>query len=88
MRHFGGADAEGVGAERAVGRGVAVAAHDQQARQGQALLGTDDMHDALPGIVQAEQLDAVLGGVLLDLCAPSAPCSGLAMSRREPRVGT
>ena len=67
MRHFGGADAEGVGAERAVGRGVAVAADDQQARQGQALLGADHMHDALPGIVQAEQLDAVLGGVLLDL---------------------
>ena len=67
MRHFGGADAEGVGAERAVGRGVAVAADDQQARQGQALLGADDMHDALPGIVQAEQLDAVLRGILLDL---------------------
>ena len=38
MRDFGGADAERVGAERAVGRGVAVAADDQQARQGQALL--------------------------------------------------
>ena len=67
MRHFGGADAKGIGAERAVGRGVAVAADDQQARQRQSLLGTDHMHDALPGIVQSEQLDAVLRGVLLDL---------------------
>ena len=53
MRDFGGADAEGVGAERAMRRGVAVAADDQQAGQGQALLGADDMHDALARIVAA-----------------------------------
>ena len=67
MRHFGRADAERIGAERAVGRGVAVAADDQQARQRQPLLGPDHMDDALPRIVQAEQLDAVLRRVLLDL---------------------
>ena len=67
MRDFGGADAKGVSAERAVGRGVAVAADDQQARQRQALLGADHMHDALPGIVQPEQLDAMLCRIFLDL---------------------
>ncbi len=67
MRHLGRADAERVGAERAMGRGVAVAADDQQPRQRQALLRTDHMHDALARIVEAEQLDAVLGRVLLDL---------------------
>ena len=42
-----GADAEGERAERAVGRGVAVAAHQRDARQGEALLRADDVADAL-----------------------------------------
>ena len=42
-----GADAEGQGAEGAVGRRVAVAADDRHARLGEALLGTDDVDDAL-----------------------------------------
>ena len=42
-----GADAEGQRAKRAVGGGVAVAAHDRHARLGQAQLRTDDVHDAL-----------------------------------------
>ena len=67
VRDFRRADAEGVGAEGAVRRGVAVAAHDEQARQRQALLGADDVHDALPWIVQAEQLDAVLARVALEI---------------------
>ena len=72
MRDFGGADAERIGAERAVGRRVAVAADDQQARQRQALLGADHMHDALPRIVEAEQLDADASP-----CSPraGAPCA-------------
>ena len=41
-----GADAEGQRAEGAVRRGVAVAAHDGHARQGQALLGADHVDDA------------------------------------------
>ena len=44
------ADAEGERAERAVGRGVAVAAHDRHARQRAALLGPDDVDDALAGV--------------------------------------
>ena len=41
------ADAEGQGAEGAVGGGVAVAADDRHARLGEPLLGADDVHDAL-----------------------------------------
>src|SRR5271170_4550821 len=67
MRHFGRADAEGVSAEGAVGRGMAVAAYDEQAGQGQALLGADHMYDALTRIVQAEETDAVCGGVGLEI---------------------
>ena len=55
MRHLGGADAEGVGAERAVRGGVAVAADDREARQGQPLLRADHMDDALARIAEAEQ---------------------------------
>jgi hypothetical protein len=67
MRDLGSPDAECVGAEGAMGGGVAVAAHDQETGKGQALLRTDHMHDALPRVVQPEQLHAVLCGVLLDL---------------------
>ena len=59
-----GADAEGERAERAVRRGVAVAAHDRHARQRAALLGSDDVDDALPGIAHREVDDAELRGVL------------------------
>ena len=41
------ADAEGQRAEGAVGGGVGVAAHDGHARLGEALLGADDVDDAL-----------------------------------------
>ena len=44
---FGRADAVGERAERAMRRGVAVAAHDRRAGQGEALLGADDVDDAL-----------------------------------------
>ena len=44
---LGGADAVGERAEGAVGRGVAVAADDGRARQGEALLRPDDVDDAL-----------------------------------------
>ena len=59
-----GADAERQRPERAVGRGVAVAAHDGHARQRAPLLGSDDVHDALPGIAHREVDDAELLGVL------------------------
>src|SRR5262249_59432972 len=60
------ADAEGVGAKRAVGRGVAVAAYDQQAGQSKALLGPDDVYDPLARIVETEQRYLVLGGIFLE----------------------
>jgi hypothetical protein len=47
MLDFRGADAVGERAERAVGRGVAVAAHQGDAGQRKALLRPDDMDDAL-----------------------------------------
>ena len=50
-----------------MGRSVAIPANDQQARKRQALLRADHMHDALPGVVEAEQFHAVLCRILLDL---------------------
>ena len=47
MLDLGGADAVGQRAEGAVRRGVAVAADDGRARQREALLGADDVDDAL-----------------------------------------
>ena len=58
-----GADAEGEGAERAVGGGVAVAADDGHARLGEALLGADDVDDALARVAHRVLGDAELGGV-------------------------
>ena len=57
MGELAGADAEGERAEPAMGAGMAVAADDQAAGQAEAELGTDDMDDALPGLVEVEQLD-------------------------------
>ena len=59
-----GADAVGERAERAMGRGVAVAADDRRARQGEALLRPDDVDDALPLIELVEIFDAELARVL------------------------
>ena len=65
MLDFGGADAEGQRAERAMGGGVAVAADDGGAGQGPALFRPDDVHDALADIVHGEIFDAEIAGVLL-----------------------
>ena len=64
MLDLAGADAERQRPERAVGRGVAVAAHHCHAGQRAALLGSDDVHDALAGIAHREVDDAELLGVL------------------------
>ena len=85
-----GADAEGERAERAVGGGVAVAAHDRHARQGAALLGADDVHDALAGIAHREVGDAELGGVLaqhLDLAWPRSGRRSAGRCARSGRCG-
>ena len=46
-----------------MGGGVAVAAHDGHAGQGHALLGADDVDDAVAGVAHGEDRDAGLGGV-------------------------
>jgi hypothetical protein len=60
------ADAEGKGAEGAVGGGVAVAADDGGAGEGEALLGADDMDDALSLVTEAEVGDAEFLDVVLE----------------------
>ena len=64
---LGAADAEGEGAECPVRARMAVAANDGHAGLRRAELGTDDVHDAAPRIAHAEQLDAELGAVALQL---------------------
>ena len=58
--HFAGADAECERAERAVRRGVAVAADDGAARLRDSEFGPDHVHDALVPAVHVEQIDAEL----------------------------
>ena len=81
---FGAADAEGEGAERAVGARVAVAADDGHARLRRAELRADDVHDAAPRIAHAEQLDAEFGGVPLEL--PHLPGGGVQRDRHRCRT--
>ena len=59
-----GADAEGQRAERAVGGGVGVAAHDGHAGLGEAQLGANHVDDTLVGVAQGVQAHAELLGVL------------------------
>ncbi|CAB4835792.1 unannotated protein [freshwater metagenome] len=54
MLDLAGADAEGQRAERTVGRGVRIAAHDGHPRLREALLGADHVHDALARIAHGE----------------------------------
>ena len=61
---LGGADAVGERAEGAMRRGMAVAAHDRGAGQREALLGPDDVDDALALVELVEILDAEILGVL------------------------
>ena len=63
VAHLGGADAEGDRAEGAVGGGVRVAAGDGGARLGDALLGADDVDDALFAGGEVEVGDAEVIGV-------------------------
>src|SRR5271157_4475125 len=70
MLDLGGADAVGERPERAMGRGVAVAADDRRPRQGEALLRPDDVDDSLAGIELVVIFDAEfarVAGELLDL---------------------
>ena len=64
MLDLGRADAEGERTERAMGRGVAVAAHQRHARQGEALLRADDVADALAPVALAVIFEPEQRGVL------------------------
>ena len=66
MLHLRRADAEGQRAEGAVGGGVGIAAHDGRAGQGEPLLGSDDVDDALAHVVHSQVGDAEFGDVLLE----------------------
>ena len=70
MLHLAGADAPGIGADAARCRGVAVAAHQRRAGQRDAELRCDDVDDALPGMVDVDELDAMGGAA--DLRVPLA----------------
>ncbi len=63
MLDLAGADADREGAERAVGGRVAVAAHDGEPGLGEALLGPDDVDDALAGRAHRVEADPELGAV-------------------------
>ena len=59
VAHLARADAEGEGAEGAVGGGVGVAAGDRHAGVDESELGADDVHDALAPGGEVEELDVV-----------------------------
>ena len=61
-----GADAKGESAKSAMGGGVAVAADDGGAGEGEALLGANDMDNALSLVAQAKVCDAKVLDVLLE----------------------
>ena len=71
-----GADAERQGAERAVRRGVAVAADDRHAGLRVAELGTHDVDDALVEVPQSVVLDAELRRSSSRACRSAAWRSG------------
>ena len=87
MLDLGRADAECQCAERAVRRGMAVAADDGQPGQREALFGADDVDDALPRVVDTDQLDAELGAVGGQVASCSA-LAGSGLGRSRPLVGT
>ncbi len=63
--HLGGADPEGQGPEGPVSRGVGVPTNHRHARQRQALLGADHVHDTLAGIVHPELREMKFGTVVI-----------------------
>ena len=83
-----GADAEGERAERAVRGGVRVAADESEPGLRDALLGADDVHDALPRIVGAEERDARARAVWRSSASTMSRISGSAIALAAGRVGT
>src|SRR5438094_9205986 len=97
MLNLRGADPEGERSQGAVGRGVRVAADDQQPGLCEAELRTDDVNDALAGVAHAVQLDALAPAVLLERRhlalghliggGPPADRGDVGIQRRDRMVG-
>ncbi len=89
MLDLRGADALRQRPERAVGRGVAVAADDGHAGLGAPLLGADHVHDAVARIAHREELDPGVRYVALQrlqlqprlLVGDGGDAQGLALGR-------
>jgi hypothetical protein len=88
MLDLRGADAVRQRAESAMRRGVAVAADDGGAGQGEALLRADDVDDALALVVLVEILDAEIGCVEASASTWMRLSSFLMPSARSGEVGT
>ena len=73
---LGGTDAESEGPEGSVGGGVAIAADERHPRLGEALLGADDVHDPLAGVVDVEEGHLELGAVSPATSPPAARRGG------------
>src|SRR5262245_1600406 len=94
------ADTKGEGTHCPVCRSVAVAANDDHSRLAQALLGPDDMHNALALIVEAEQghtgfarmnlkvLDHGAAVRLIDRRQPATRRRYIMVRRGERSIGT
>ena len=65
--HLAGADAKGERAKGAVRGGVRIAAGNGHARLREPALGADDVHHALLAFFRREKIDAMIGGVLLNV---------------------
>ena len=97
MGQLARSDAEGQRAQPAMGAGMAVAADDQATGQAEAEFGSDDMDDALAGLVDIEHLDAAGRGfdpqrrqqLLPDLDGAGAAMRGRnrVVRRREGQFG-
>ena len=81
------ADAERQRAQRAMRRGMAVAADDRRARQRQAEFRPDDVHDALPHIQDRDVRHAELDDVLLQRLHLDAAVFFLDVGRRARADG-
>lgn len=66
MLDLGGSNTKSQRTKGAVGRGVAVAADDGGAGQSEALLGADDVDDALTVVIEAEEGQVEVADVLLE----------------------
>ena len=68
MLDFRGSDAEGQGAERAMGRCVGVATYDRCARLRDPLFWADHVDDALSYVADRQEWNVVAGRVLFERC--------------------